>query len=155
MSNFWEVTCRRGSWRGKIYISAPSEWEAGKQTEIALNQLDLIAEVVKVNLFSGAKNRQIQDTSTIAENRCLLCDLPVDDGPISRRTVISLKTNVQLLGSVRILGEICTQTCPWCGKSEEWQINFGYIPEIWFREQPRIIPFVGNSFKRNKEVNLT
>ncbi|SPF43523.1 conserved hypothetical protein [Candidatus Desulfosporosinus infrequens] len=155
MSNFWEVKCRRGAWRGKIYILAPSEWEAGKQTEVALNQLDLNAEVIEVNIFPGMSYRLIQDTSTVGENRCLLCDLPLDDGTISRRTVISPKTSVQLLGSVRILGEIRTRTCRGCGKSDEWQINFGYIPEIWFSEQPRILPFVGNSLRRSKEVNVT
>ena len=155
MSNFWEVKCRRGAWRGKIYILAPSEWEAGKQTEVALNQLDLNAEVVEVNIFPGVSYRPIQDTSAVAESRCLLCDRPVGDGPISRRTVVSPKTNVRLLGSVRVLGEIRTRTCMGCGKSEEWQINFGYIPEIWFREQPRIIPFVGNLFRKSKEVNVT
>lgn len=155
MSNFWEVKCRRGAWRGKIYILGPSEWEAGKQAEIALNQLDLNAEVIEVNIFPGMSYKPIQDTSTAAENRCLLCDLPVNDRPISRRTVLSQKTNVKLLGSVRILGEIRTQTCSGCGKSEEWQINFGYIPEVWFSEQPRILPFVGNFLRRSKEVNIT
>lgn len=143
MSNFWEVTCRRGAWQGKIYILAPSEWEAGKQTEIALDQLDLIAEVVEVNRFPGVGYRQIHDTSAGAENKCLLCNQRVDHGPISRRTVISPKTNVKLLGIVHVLGEIRTQTCPRCGKREEWQINFGYIPENWFSERAQIIPFVG------------
>lgn len=141
MSNFWEVKCRRGAWRGKIYILAPSEWEAGKQTEIALNQLDLIAEVIEVNLFHGVGYRQIHDTSTDEENQCLLCNQLVDNGLILRKTVISPKINVQFLGTVYVLGEIRTQICPGCGKSEEWQINIGYIPEDWFNEQAQIIPF--------------
>lgn len=147
MSNFWEVKCRQGAWRGKVYILAPSEWEAGKQTEIALNQLDLNAEVMEVKSFLEINGSQIQGTSFSAENLCLLCNQPVDSGPISKRTVISSKTKVPFLGSVRVLGEVRTRICPGCGKSEEWQINFGYIPEIWFSEQARIIPFVGSCFK--------
>ncbi|MCB8818612.1 hypothetical protein [Desulfosporosinus shakirovi] len=154
MINFWEVKCRRGAWRGKVYILASTEWEAGKQTETALEQLDLIAEVVGVKNFSCVSYKDIQDTSTVAENQCVLCNQLVD-GPISRRTVLSPKTDIPLLGTVRILGEICTRTCIGCGKLEEWQTNFGYIPEIWFSEKARIIPFVGKFLRSSKEVTAT
>lgn len=154
-TNFWEVKCRRGAWHTKIYLLAPSEWEAGKQTEIALGQLGLDADVVEVNLFPGVSLRQIKRTSSVPGNNCLLCGRPLGEEPINRRTVISPSTRVPLLGKVRILGEIRTQTCPECGKSEQWRTNFGYIPEAWFDGEPKIIPFVGNRFIRSREVKVT
>lgn len=154
LSSFWEVKCKQGAWRSKLYILAPSEWEAGKQTEIALEQLGLAADVVEVNRFPSIRLESIQATSTLGENRCLLCDLPVE-GPIGRRTVMSPKPKkVPLLGWVRVLGEVRTRVCSNCGKPEQWQINFGYIPETWFENQSRVIPFVGRTLIRTKEVNV-
>lgn len=154
MSNFWEVKCKHGAWRGTIYILAPSEWEAGKQTEIALDQLGLLAEVTSVSQLPRISAKPIQAMSTCGEGRCLLCSLPAGDAPISRRTVISPKTTVPFFGVVRILGEVRTKVCPHCGKPEQWQINFGYIPENWFESQAQVIPFVGNRLKEDKEVKV-
>jgi len=156
LSSFWEVKCKQGAWRGKLYILAPSEWEAGKQTEIAIEQLGIAAEVLEVSRLPSVSFESVQATSTPGESRCLLCDQPVGEAPISRRTVVSPKPKkVPLIGLVRILGEVRTKVCSNCGKPEQWQINFGYIPEIWFEDQPRMIPFVGRILKRNKEVNIT
>lgn len=153
-ANFWEIKCRRGAWYGKVYLLAPSEWEAGKQTEIALSQLGLDAEVVEVNVFPGVSTRPIEPTSAV-QNSCILCGRSLGEEPIDRRTVIGPVTRVPLLGNVRILGESCFQTCPECGKSEQWRTNFGYIPEVWFNGQAQIIPLVGRFLKRSREVNVT
>jgi hypothetical protein len=155
LTSLWEVKCRRGAWRGSIYILAPSEWEAGKQTEIALEQLDLNADVVEVNQMPGVSSRDIQKTSTPGDLKCILCDEPVGDEPLQRRTVLGARKKVPLFGWVRILGEVRTRICANCGKPEQWQINFGYIPEGWFADQPRVLPFVGKTLKKNKEVNVT
>ncbi|AFM40461.1 hypothetical protein Desaci_1444 [Desulfosporosinus acidiphilus SJ4] len=154
MTRFWNVTCKQGAWRGNIYILAPSEWEAGKQTEIALDQLGLPAEVVRVYQLPGIGYPPIQAASTSGESRCLLCDQPAREAPISRRTVISPKITVPFFGAVRILGEIRTKVCPHCGKPDQWQIDFGYIPENWFENQAQVVPFVGKRLIEDKEVKV-
>lgn len=154
MTRFWSVICKQGAWQGTIYILAPSEWEAGKQTEIALDQLGLMAEVVSVCQLPGISNKPVQATSTYGESRCLLCDQPAGEAPISRRTVISPKTTVPFFGVVRILGEVRTKVCPHCGKPDQWQINFGYIPENWFESQAQVVPFVGKRLNNSKEVKV-
>ncbi|WP_434510065.1 hypothetical protein [Desulfitobacterium sp. AusDCA] len=152
----WQVFSSLGAWHNFLYIMTPSEWEAGKTSEIMLNQLGFNVEIVEVIPYPDLDLHPLLQLSETPERSCIMCGKTLDYNHLSIDSKILVENKSFFLygKSFRRFGELRKVICPSCNYPETWKRYFGYIPVDWFDEKDgRVLSFVGKTLRNHEEVN--